>query len=126
MPPTGFERHTTGARPPVVWRANPFQEENSADWQKETVTMPPTGFEPVISALRGQRPKPLDDEGLVTASLDDFFTGERFGQGFRDRMVTGSQELFLETAEAFFRFRIAGLCAGQMRPNLVEVFAKTF
>ena len=25
--------------------------------------MPPTGFEPVISALRGQRPKPLDDEG---------------------------------------------------------------
>ena len=33
--------------------------------------MPPTGFEPVISALRGQRPKPLDDEGTVAARSDD-------------------------------------------------------
>ena len=31
--------------------------------KKSRSSMPPTGFEPVISALRGRRPKPLDDEG---------------------------------------------------------------
>ena len=27
-------------------------------------SVPPTGFEPVISALRGRCPRPLDDGGL--------------------------------------------------------------
>ena len=46
VPPTGFVRHNSGGR------AHMGMPE-----------VPPTGFEPVISALRGQRPKPLDDEG---------------------------------------------------------------
>ncbi len=38
--------------------------ELEANRSKETrLSVPPTGFEPVIFALRGQRPKPLDDEG---------------------------------------------------------------
>ena len=27
--------------------------------------MPPRGFEPLISSLKGWRPRPLDDEGVL-------------------------------------------------------------
>ena len=33
----------------------------------DTVSVPPRGFEPLISALKGRRPRPLDDEGVEYA-----------------------------------------------------------
>jgi hypothetical protein len=32
------------------------------------VVVPPTGFEPVISTLKGWRPRPLDDRGARIAA----------------------------------------------------------
>ena len=49
--PAGFESRLTGGKKPATGRVTGFSIQ----------MVPPTGFEPVISTLKGWRPWPLDD-----------------------------------------------------------------
>ncbi len=45
---------------------------------EEEKMVAPTGFEPATSALRGRRPKPLDDGATISAALNVDTCGDAF------------------------------------------------
>src|SRR5262249_51973412 len=58
----GRERNPSAVR---LAEPNPLVHEASTDGMLAQWRVPPAGFEPAISALKGLRPGPLDDEGAL-------------------------------------------------------------
>ena len=76
---------------------------------------PPTGFEPVISALRGRCPKPLDDGGNFTINNEPSFVlrfdyAQDYGRAGNDQLSVTTKTLqslhIIQYFTVFVLFRV--------------------